>query len=807
MAASSSRGPLHDRVLDISETIAGAYCAKLLGDLGADVVKVERPGTGDPSRASGPFRDDRPDPEASAPFLYFNTSKRGMTLDLDRAESHSTLSRLIRRFDVVIADGPESALAARGLGVEQLRRWNPEAIVTTISGFGSDGPYAGYQSTHLVMCALGGWSYTCGLPDRPPLQSGGSLTDTVAGAYAAVGVLGAIAGRHRHGGGDHVDVSSWEAAITCALGPTMTWETRQEIPDRNSQYNTGPSFFVACRDGHVGVNVLTEAQWETLCLFIDRPDLLVDPRFGDPLQRATHVVEIEAAVAAAFATRGAEEVFHDAQSWRLPFGLVVSPAAALALSTHEERGYFEAHDHPVAGAARTPRMPFVLRDGRARPTRAPLLGEHDDELLAELDDVPFDDAGPAAAPVAASHRGAPLNGLRIIDFTMFQAGPMATLMASDLGADVIKIEAVQRLDGWRGVGRGGDRPWEHSGLFNWANRGKRGITLNLNDARAVDLVRRLVATADVVVENYTPRVMANFGLDYERLAEIKPDLVMLSMPGFGREGSWRDYTAFAWTTEQLSMICHLTGDEDSGPLFTSTTCGDPLAGLMGAIALLTALEHRRATGLGQHVDLSQVESATSFMADALVAAQLTGRDPGRSGNDHPDCAPHGIYPCRDEEWLAIACRDDDDWEHLATLAGDDVPALRSGFDGVADRLAARRALDAHLGTWTASRDAHVLMHELQRAGVPAGVVMDGPDLLADAHLRARGFFIPQSREDRGIVHQLAEPFRLAAACLPPARPAPFLGEHNRAVLGGLLGVDDDELRQLEVDHVIGNAPI
>ena len=253
--------------------------------------------------------------------------------------------------------------------------------------------------------------------------------------------------------------------------------------------------------------------------------------------------------------------------------------------------------------------------------------------------------------------------------TMFQAGPMVTLMASDLGADVIKIEAIQRLDGWRGSGTGGGRPWENSGLFNWVNRGKRGITLNLTDPRGPALVRQLVATADAVVENFTPRVMGNFGLDYKSLRAITPDLVMLSMPGFGGTGSWRDYAVFAWTTEQMSTICHLTGYEDGGPMLTGTTCGDPLAGLMGAVALLSALHHRRLTGEGQHVDLSQVEACTSFMGDLLIEAQLTHADPGRHGNRSTTMAPHGIYPCRDDRWVAVACRDDEEWRALATAMG------------------------------------------------------------------------------------------------------------------------------------------
>ena len=797
-------------VLDLSRSIAGAYAAKLLGDLGADVLKVEPPG-GDPARHTGPFPSDRPDPEASAPFLYFNTSKRSVTVDVAGAAGRARLAQLVGRYDVVVADGPEGDLAGAGVGLADLRGWNPDVILATISGFGSDGPHAGYQSTHLIACAVGGWADTCGLPDREPLQSGGRLTDTVGGAYAAVAMLGAIEARARRGaGGDHVDVSIQEAAITCALGPTMFYEYRGMVGSRNSRFNTGPSYNVPCGRGYIGVNVLTEAQWETLCLFIGRPEMLDDPRFTDYHGRTAYAEEILEAIVAAFADRDAEDVFHDAQSWRLPFGTVVSPRQSLALVAHAEREYFEEHEHDTLGSLRTPRIPFLMAATPSRPGRPPRLGEHEAAVAAELAG-PGGLAGrtsPRATPVARGGddpaKASPLAGLRVVDMTMFQAGPMVTLMASDLGADVIKIEAVQRLDGWRGSGTGGGRPWENSGLFNWVNRGKRGITLNLVDPRGPALVRRLVATADAVVENFTPRVMGNFGLGYESLRAITPDLVMLSMPGFGGTGSWHDYAAFAWTTEQMSTICHLTGYEDTGPLFTGTTCGDPLAGLMGAVALLGALHHRRLTGEGQHVDLSQVEACTSFMGDGLIEAQLTGRDPGRHGNRSATMAPHGIYPCRDDRWVAVACRDDAEWRVLATeMALED----DRRFADVAGRLAAAADLDALVAGWSVDQHAEDVMHRLQALGIPAGAVLNGPELLTDRHLDARGFFIPQERADIGIKQHLAEPFRLADTPLPEARRAPYLGEFNREVLCDLLGVTDDEYAALERDHVIGTAPL
>ena len=426
------RGPLvGERVLDVSRSVAGAHCAKLLGDLGADVIKVEPPG-GDPARRRGPFPAGD-DPEASAEFLWFNTSKRSVILDLADPVDRARFDALVLEYDVVVADGPEP------VGLDALRAVNPDVVLVTVSGFGSTGPLAGMPATHLTTCALGGWALTCGLPEREPLQSGVWLTDTVCGSYAAVGALAAIIQRSRYGTGDHVDVSAWEAAITCALGPTFATEFRGEELTRHSHYNTGPSFNLPCADGVVGVNVLTEAQWQTLCAFIGRVDFIDDERLADYFGRLAHIDEIRTAIEEALAGRSAAEVFHEAQSWRLPFGLVPSPMEALALRAHEQRGFFVAVDHPAVGALRVTRPPYLMTATPATPTRPPLLGEHDGEVL----DQPRE-RRPAARELRyhghhtpAPGVRAPLDDVRIVDFTAFQAGPMVTLFAADLGADVI----------------------------------------------------------------------------------------------------------------------------------------------------------------------------------------------------------------------------------------------------------------------------------------------------------------------------------------------------------------------------------
>ncbi|HZU76415.1 MAG TPA: CoA transferase, partial [Dehalococcoidia bacterium] len=611
------------RVLDISEGIAGPFCAKLLGDLGADVVKVEPPG-GDRARDLGPFPEGRPDPERSAAFFYFNTSKRGIVLDLASTAGREQLWRLVRRYDVVIAGETEPRLAARGLGFEQLRAWNESVILTTVTGFGSQGPRASYGWSHLIACAVGGWARTCGLPAREPLQAGGAITETLTGAFAAAATLLAVLGRNRHGHGEHVDVSAQQATLAGALFPTLRYEYTGDQGVRDSSHGPGPSFMLPARDGYIGVNVLTQAQWALLCEFLGCPEVLSDPRFAGR-ERVRRANEIRPIFEQAIGDRTAEELFHEGQTWRVPMGLVPSMQEIVALLPHRERGFFVELEHPRAGTVAVPGVPFKSTVTAPRPYRPPLLGEHTAQVLQELEGP--EEAAPRNEPGAVVP--APLAGLRIIDLSMFFSGPLATQIAGDAGADVIKVESVQRIDGWRGAAVGAvERPWERSPNFNWVNRSKRGITLNLTDPRGAAILKRLVADADVLIENYTPRVMGNFGLDYETLRAINPRLIMLSMPGFGADVSWRDYVAFGMSTEQMSGISHLTGYAGGPPLFTGMNGGDPFVGVIAAIAMFAALQHRERTGEGQHIDLSQVEACTLYVGDAVTGWTLAGVDPG-----------------------------------------------------------------------------------------------------------------------------------------------------------------------------------
>ena len=532
-------------------------------------------------------------------------------------------------------------------------------ILTTVSGFGSFGPQSHYESSHLISCAVGGWCHLCGVPEREPLQVGGNVSETLTGAFAAAATQLAVVGRARHGRGEHIDASVQQAVLAGAQIPTMLYEYRGLSPERYSSVGSGAGacYMLPTADGYIGLNALTRPQWHMLCDFLGRKDIAENPRYQslswvNPDER---LEEVREAFQTALADRTADELFHEAEKWRVPFGLVPDMAGMFALPPHRHRGFIVPLEHPTAGEVEVPGVPFRATATEPRPFRPPLLGEHTEEILSNLP------AAPTTARQTEDNEASPLplEGVRVLDLSMFFAGPVCAQIAADAGADVIKVESIQRIDGWRGsaTGGSGELPsWESSPYFNWVNRNKRDVTLNLTDPRGVDIVKTMARDADILIENYTPRVMAKFGLSWETLHAINPRLVMISLSGFGADSPWRDYVAFGMSTEQMGGFTHLTGYPDGDPLFTGTTGGDLFAGVMGANALFAALQHRDRTGEGQHIDCGQVESCSLYVGDAMTAWSLAGVDPGRVGNGHHHYPLQGVYPCAGNRWIAITCK-------------------------------------------------------------------------------------------------------------------------------------------------------
>jgi crotonobetainyl-CoA:carnitine CoA-transferase CaiB-like acyl-CoA transferase len=349
--------------------------------------------------------------------------------------------------------------------------------------------------------------------------------------------------------------------------------------------------------------------------------------------------------------------------------------------------------------------------------------------------------------------------------------------------------------------------WEWSALYQTVNLGKRGITLDLGRPAGVDLVKRLIAGADIVVENFSPRVMDNLGLPYEELAAHNPRLIMVRMPAFGLDGPWRDRVGFAQTMEQITGMAWLTGFADGSPVLPRGPC-DPLAGLHAVAALLVALAHRERTGRGQLVEATMVEAALNAAAEASLEWSAHGTRLMRDGNRGPVAAPQNLYRCRgDDRWLALAVADDAQWHSLRQALGDPVWARDPAFATAAGRRARHDAIDSALAAWCAEQDTDAAADALIRRGIPAAPVVAAARLADNPQLQARGFFQAVTHSLLGVHEHPGLPVRLANAEPPSfARPAPTLGEHTEEILRELLGLEDDALAQLRADGIIGTRP-
>lgn len=408
--------------------------------------------------------------------------------------------------------------------------------------------------------------------------------------------------------------------------------------------------------------------------------------------------------------------------------------------------------------------------------------------------------------------GRPLDGIRVLDLTQVYAGPTCTRILADLGAEVIKVEGLKRVDITRNFmitdNDSKDDYWNHAGYFHWRNAGKKSLTLDWSDPEAIELLKRLVKECDVVAESFTPHVMAEHGLDYESLTKLRPDVIMISLSGYGQYGPWRDYSGYGMGLEPVSGMSSITGYMGGPPLRTGISFTDPYSGVVGAGAVLSALHHRRRTGKGQYIDLSEQEAAIPVVGYALMDYAMNGRMPERKGNRSHWYAPQGCYRCAgDDNWLVLTIRDDAEWRAFCEATGHPEWAGDGRFADVLGRFEHHDELDALITSWTQQQDHIEAMHLLQGAGVSAAAVLNPKEVLFDAHLRERGFFETVEHSDVGqkpVPRQLG--VRFSQFDTDARHPAPRLGEHNQDVLQGLLGLSDDEMASLAERKVIGDTP-
>ena len=400
----------------------------------------------------------------------------------------------------------------------------------------------------------------------------------------------------------------------------------------------------------------------------------------------------------------------------------------------------------------------------------------------------------------------PLNGIRVLDLTMAWAGPYATRLLADMGAEVIKIEAVNSWDLVRmltGQPPSTEQVWNKSPYFNSLNRNKYGCSLDLANPRGRELFLQLAAISDVVIENFRAEVMEKLTLTYETLAAVNDSIIVVSMPGHGKSGPERDFVTYGTTIEMLSGLAHLSGYEGGPPQKTGIAYPDPLAGTAAAGAVALALWDRRRTGRGQYIEVAQRENLINVIGEQILAYSMSGMGPARRGNRHSSMAPHGCYRCEGEDaWITIACETDGQFVALCSVIGRGGLVQDERFADIVSRYRNQDSLDEIISAWTRGRAKDDAAEALQAAGMPAMAVLSVPEVFADAQLRARGFFEPHSHPVAGAWEIEAPHWRMSESPAHVRLPAPTFAEHNAYVFGELLDMDAAEVARLEQEHVL-----
>jgi len=792
-------------VLELGGNVAAPLAAKLMADLGATVVKVEPPG-GDPARRRGPFRDGRPDPEASGLFLALNANKRSVVLDLEGDAGQAELERLVARTDLLVHNLPLERMRAQRIDYARFAALNPRLVMLTLTPFGLTGPYADYAATDLTVMCAGGWSYICPgpgtPPERPPIKPFGQHAWVQAAVHGAMAAMGAVFGARANGVGDHVEVSAQEVEVS-HLGRTLVNYTYAErVETRTGPRLLGPMGFFRCRDGEVMMIVIEEDQWTRLVELMGNPAWADDPRFADRLVRGQHNDLLEEHINAWMADKGAEELFALLQERKLCCAPILTYDQVVRQPQLLARDFIQSQVHPVAGELVMPGAPYKLqRPWWALRTPAPRLGEANGER-----DGLFAASNGGQPAGASSDPARPLAGVRVVDFSWVWAGPYCAMQLAHLGAEVIKVESARRPEYARRLDiypPGMEKGLNRSGYYNDLNQGKQSLTLNLGSPEGLALAKRLVASSDVVLSNFATGVMERLGLGADELHKLNPDLVIGAISGFGQTGPVKHYTAYGPALVPLSGITASVGYGDGKAQEVGIAYGDPNAGAHMAFILLASLVARQRHGGGQFIDLSLWEATATTGFEGWLNHALGGKPYPPDGNHDPVHAPYNLYRCAGEDrWVSICAETEAQWRALCAAMGQPALADDPRFADAAARKAHEAELDALIAAWVLPQERWELTRALQAAGVPAFPSLDARDLAEDANLNARDYFTRLEHGEVGVRTHQGPPWRFTRRPNGACGPSPLLGAHTDRVLTGLLGVSAAEVERLRAAGIL-----
>lgn len=808
------------RVLDLTD-VRGQLGGMILGDLGADVIRVEPPG-GSEARRVGPFADDGPEGPCSLSFAAYNRNKRSIQLDPATDEGRAMFLDLVRGSDIVLDSGHPALLDAVGLHHEVLREANPQIVQVRVTPYGNDGPHAKLPAADLSVAAMGGPMSLQGESDRPPLRISVPQVWRHAGAEAAVAALIGHARARTTGAGVFVDVSA-QSAMTWTMLQAMTAAAIRGFDyERNgSVAQLGPRevpIVHPAKDGHVCGPVIWGqlaklVPWMKEAGAIDDAWLAreqwedYDYRLFRSEGFAIEPIELSGKVDAFLAKLTKETIF----SRGLELGVTLAPIMSIEeLLTFPQllaRQYFQDVELPNGLTCKAPGRFAKLSGGKVgNERRAPFVGEHTAEVLAELKgELNKTPRQPARSDLPSNQLALPLEGLKVADFSWVGVGPITGKCLADHGADVIRVESTTRADALRTAGPYKDNidGWNRSQFFGEFNTSKRSLTLDLRHERAGEVTTRILEWADVVIESFTPGTVDRLGIGYEAAKVIDSGIIYVSTCLAGQTGPLAHMAGYGYHAAALAGFYGLTGWEDSAPSGPWNAYTDTIAPRFLTATLLAAIDHHRRTGEGQYIDLSQIEASLHFLAPELLEIQATDRRFTRNGNRSRDAAPQGAYPCAgDDEWIAIAIENDGQWRALQHLLGDPQWARSANYATANGRIESQDSIDEHLAAWTKDRAPEDAMAQLTGAGIPAGHVQRSSDLLKDPQYKHRGFHRYLEHGEMGRVPYSGHQYRISGYDHGARKPAPLIGEHSFEILTESLGLSAEQVADLMANQVI-----
>src|SRR5262245_12845979 len=685
MSAPASERPLAGlSVVDLADE-KGELCGRLLADLGADVLRVEPKG-GARSRRIAPFHGG-----ASLGFAFRNAGKRGATLDLATESGRARLHVLLARADVLVESFAPAERARLALDPGDVLARHPHLVFASLSDFGSRGPYRDWVATDDVLEAMSGMVYKAGIPTKPPLIPPAAIGVDVASFTAAYAVLLALYQRRLSGAGQHIDFST-----LLGISQTTDWSFCNASILRNGNYpvnevrnGSGPVYTIyACKGGYVRLVILSPRQWRAMWEWLGKPEAFSDPHWETFIGRLQNADVLTQLYEAHFANLSMEEVSEEAQRRGIVCTPVLRPDEVLNNAHLRARKTFV--DLPVAKGVSGPfASGFVEVDGVRQGPRSGAPAAGADESAAFLaSSAPR----PAPKPGAAAP-GAPLAGIRVLDFGIGGVGVEAGRLFAEYGAEVIKVETRTYPDFMRVVTGGWTSP-----SFSSSSRSKKSFGVNAKKPEGLAALKPLIERADVIVENSATGTMKDMGIGWETIQQLKPRAILVSSQLMGSRGPWASWIGYGPSTQPVGGLVHLWNyDDQDAPAGSGAIFPDHLVGRICALAATAALLRRERTGRGSLVEAAQIEAVTGMLGELMLKAGLEPGSVKPRGNQSERGAPWGAYPCEGtQQWCVITVRDDTDWRNLRTAMGDPEWARDAVYDTAAGRLARCKALDAQL---------------------------------------------------------------------------------------------------------------